>query len=197
MKIGILGMFWLIFAYLTLVTGLQPWCVCLCLSRLHGREAEDGDFGAGETGGCSGRSGRLPGPSSPADHHRRWSAGEQRAAVFGGDLRWHHAGPPCSSRTQRFRVRMWLRWFLFSFHSTLSSLMLTLCVTLVSAGPSCEAATTCAATASFPSPEAERGAAPSAPSWMRFECSPTRQVRTVFYFSFYLEKKERGVACTF
>lgn len=86
-------------------TNIDRW---LCLSRVHGREAEDGASGAGEAGRCSCRSRRLPGPSPPPDCSWRRSSGEQRAAVTRGDLRRHHARPPCSSGIQCFCVSCFL-----------------------------------------------------------------------------------------
>lgn len=147
----------------------------MCLSRVHGGEAKDGALGAGEAGRCSCWSGRLPGPPPPLDCGRRRSTGEQRAAVIGGDLRGHHACSPRSSDTQRLCVISFVT--LQTPLPPLSSCYdLTLCSTSVPAGPSCEAATTCAATASFPLPEGESGVGLSAPYWRKCVCSLTRWV---------------------
>ena len=158
-------------------TNIDQW---LCLSRVHGREAEDGAFGAGEAGRCSCRSRRLPGSSPPLDCSWRRSSGEQRAAVTRGDLRWHHARPPCSSGIQCFCVSCFLIYSPCSGeHYCVFMLqpLMTLRASFVPAGPSWEAVTTCVVTALFLSPEGGRGVDRSAPYLRKFVCSLTRQVR--------------------
>ena len=164
---------------LTEATNVDQW---LCLSRVHGREAEDGAFGAAEAGRCSCWSRRLPGPPPPPDCSWRRSAGEQRAAVARGDLRWHHACPPCSSGIQCFCVSCFLEgsyspWSGERYCVIMLQPLMTLCVSFVPAGPSWEAVTTCAVTALFLSPEGGRGVDRWAPYLRKFVCCLTRQVR--------------------